>query len=286
MAIEVIDEPGALRRRVAQWRGAGERIALVATMGALHAGHVSLVSVAKRRAERVVVSIFVNPAQFAPTEDLAKYPRTFQDDCRLLTEANADLVWAPSVATMYPPGEATRVVPTGVAEGLEAEARPHFFAGVATVCCKLFNQVTPDLAVFGEKDYQQLAVVEAMVRDLAMPLQIVAAPTMREPDGLAMSSRNRYLSVDERRRAVELHATLIWLAGVVRERSDPGEACREAVARLSAAGFDAVDYVEVRNARTLAAVERPAEEGELRVLAAARIGTTRLIDNVAVPPIG
>src|SRR5262245_10249043 len=204
----------ALRRTVARWRGAGETVALVPTMGALHEGHLSLVRLARRRADRVVVSIFVNPAQFAPNEDFSTYPRTFARDLELLKQEKADLVWAPAnVAVMYPDGFATRVVPSGAAAaGLEDAFRPDFFAGVATVVCKLFTQVAPDLAVFCEKDYQQLKVVTHMARDLDLPLRIIGAPTVREKDGLAMSSRNLYLSADQRAVAPTLHRVLMLCA--------------------------------------------------------------------------
>ena len=270
-----------LRRIVAGWRRAGETVGLIPTMGALHEGHLELVRLARRRCTRVVTSIFVNPTQFAPTEDFSKYPRTFEDDCRKLETVGGDLVWAPTAPEMYPEGFATRVTPAGAAEGLESDFRPHFFGGVATVCCKLFTQVGPDIAVFGEKDYQQLAVVTQMVRDLNLPLEIVAAQTVREADGLAMSSRNRYLSPDERTRAVTINRVIVAVAAAVPQ----GDAALAAAlgdgrAALAAAGFGPIDYVEVRDAATLKAWDR-ASGRPARVLAAAWLGKTRLIDNVA-----
>src|SRR5437763_1415374 len=209
----------ALRRQVTHWRDAGERIALVPTMGALHAGHLALVRLARRRADRVVVSIFVNPAQFTPTEDFSTYPRTFAADVAKLAEEQADLVWAPAnVAVMYPAGFATRIVPEGPATvGLEDTFRPDFFKGVATVVAKLFIQVAPDIAVFGERDYQQLRVVTRMARDLDLPLKVIGAATVREPDGLAMSSRNVYLTNDERAVAPTLYRVLRLCAKKIAE---------------------------------------------------------------------
>ena len=275
----------ALREIVRGWRRAGARVALVPTMGALHAGHLELVRLARRHAERVVVSIFVNPAQFAPHEDLDRYPRTFAADLAGLATVGCDLAWAPTVTEMYPPGHATRVVPAGAAEGLESDFRPHFFGGVATVCTKLFCQVAPDVAIYGEKDFQQLAVMRQLVRDLDLPLEIIGAPTVREADGLAMSSRNRYLGEAERKIAPSLHRVLQGLAvrlgpaGGAHDASTIAGLCQAAGAELIAAGFAKVDYIAARDAATLAPVAgrtgRP-----LRILAAAWLGKTRLIDNV------
>jgi pantoate--beta-alanine ligase len=284
-----VETVAALREIVRGWRQRGETVALVPTMGALHGGHLELVELGHARADRVVVSVFVNPAQFAPHEDFDRYPRTLDSDLDKLATVACDLAWAPTVAEMYPAGaaaHATRVQPAGAALGLEADFRPHFFAGVATVCCKLFNQVQPDLAIFGEKDYQQLAVMRQMVRDLDMPLEILGAPTVREADGLAMSSRNRYLSADERRIAPALNAALQALAARL-AAAGPGltgttadALAAETVREIAAAGFGKVDYVAVRDADTLAALgeSRPAA---LRILAAAWLGKTRLIDNIA-----
>ena len=272
-----------LRRTVARWRAAGETVALVPTMGALHAGHLALVRLARRRADRVVVSIFVNPAQFAPNEDFATYPRTFAADVKVLREARADLVWAPAVADMYPHDFALQVVPEGPATvGLEDAARPHFFAGVATVIAKLFTQCMPDLAVFGEKDFQQLRVVAAMARDLDLPVKIVGAPTVREPDGLAMASRNVYLTPEERAVAPVLYRVLKLCAEKIAAGRVIAPILAEGRETLERAGFR-LDYLEARDAETL---RQPEKARPLRLLAAATLGRTRLIDNVAVrqPP--
>jgi pantoate--beta-alanine ligase len=270
-----------LRAQVKAWRGAGERVALVPTMGALHEGHLELVRIAKARCRRAVVSIFVNPAQFAPHEDFERYPRDEAGDLAKLAGVGCDLVWGPDASLMYPAGFATRIVPAGTAEGLESDTRPHFFAGVATVCCKLFTQVQPDIAVFGEKDYQQLCVVRQMVRDLDLPLEIVAAPTVREADGLAMSSRNAYLEPEERKVAPELYGVIREIAQVAAEGGIIAGAVAEGRARLEEAGFK-VDYLEVRDAETLEPDPHGAHRHPLRVLAAAWLGKTRLIDNIGV----
>lgn len=276
-----------LRGKLALVRTGGEAIALVPTMGALHEGHLSLVRLAKARCPRVVVSIFINPAQFGPGEDLSRYPRDEAKDLAKLAGAGCDFVWAPTVADVYPEGFATRIEAGGAAEGLESDFRPDHFGGVATVCCKLFGVVQPSIAVFGEKDYQQLCVIRRMVRDLNLPLDIVAGPTVREPDGLAMSSRNAYLSPKERRIAPALHAAIQSLAAAI-SRDIRDEAAlidrlrADTERRLIADGFARVDYVAVRDAETLAPIE-PNSRRSLRVLAAAWLGGTRLIDNVAVP---
>jgi pantoate--beta-alanine ligase len=247
-------------------------------MGALHEGHLDLVRLAKARCRRAVVSIFVNPAQFAPNEDFERYPRDEGGDLAKLAGVGCDLVWAPGRNEMYPDGFATRIVPAGSAEGLESDFRPHFFGGVATVCCKLFTQVAPDVAVFGEKDYQQLCVVKQMVRDLDLPLEIVGLPTVREADGLAMSSRNAYLSPGERRIAPLLHRTITGVANTAAKRADVASAIAEGKDALQAAGFK-LDYLEVRDAETLKP-PAPGTGRPLRVLVAAWLGKTRLIDNV------
>jgi pantoate--beta-alanine ligase len=272
-----------LRRNVARWRDAGATVALVPTMGALHAGHLALVRLARRRADRVVVSIFVNPAQFAPTEDFSSYPRTFAADLALLAEEKADLVWAPqSVGVMYPDGFATRIVPEGPARaGLEDAFRPDFFKGVATVVAKLFTQTMPDIAVFGEKDYQQLKVVTRMARDLDLPVRVIGAPTVRERDGLALSSRNVYLTADERAVAPVLCRVLRLCAAKIAQVRPIATILSEGREAITRAGF-ALDYLEARHAETLAPV-RSVKDGPVRLLVAARIGKTRLIDNIGVP---
>src|SRR5665213_3644424 len=225
-----------LRRALAPWRNGA--IALVPTMGALHRGHLALVREARKRARRVVVSIFVNPAQFAPSEDFASYPRNFADDIAALTAAKVDLVWAPSPAAMYPDGFATRIAPQGAAlAGLEDKIRPHFFGGVATVVAKLFTQVAPDFAVFGEKDYQQLRVVTQMAKDLDLPLKIVAVPTLREPDGLALSSRNAYLTESERQAATTLYRVLKASAAGIKAGAPIDSVLGAGRAKIERAGF-------------------------------------------------
>ena len=251
---------------------------MVPTMGALHDGHVSLVTEAKRHADAVVVSIFVNPAQFAPHEDFDAYPRTLDADLARLDGA-ADIVFAPTAREMYPQGFATTVTVGGPSAGLETDFRPHFFAGVATVVAKLLLAALPDVAVFGEKDYQQLQVVKRLASDLALPTQVIGAPTLRETDGLAMSSRNAYLSAAERKVAARLN--VILKDAIAQARGGDLRAAETAAAQaLLAAGFGSVDYVAIRDAKSLAQIatlERPA-----RILAAAKIGKTRLIDNMAV----
>jgi pantoate--beta-alanine ligase len=271
----------SLRTAVAAFRKKRECVALVPTMGALHRGHLALVKEAHRRADRVVVSIFVNPTQFAPTEDFGSYPRTFDTDIKALTAADTDLVWAPTADVMYPEGFATRVDPAGAAKvGLEDKFRPHFFGGVATVVAKLFLQVTPDVAIFGQKDYQQLRVVTQMARDLDLPLKVVGIPTVRERDGLALSSRNAYLSEAERAAAPTLARVLNACAGRIQRREPVEMVLEEGRAELGRSGF-AVDYLEARHALTLAPVAS-LKDGPIRLLVAAKLGTTRLIDNLAV----
>jgi pantoate--beta-alanine ligase len=278
---QVIRTVTALSRVLSQWRGRRERVALVPTMGALHAGHLALVRRAQGRADRVIVSIFVNPTQFAPHEDLNTYPRTFAADVAALASLRTDLVWAPSAETMYPAGFATRIVPEGPATaGLEDASRPHFFTGVATVVSKLLIQCEPDIAVFGEKDYQQLKVVTQLARDLDLKTRIVGVATVRDADGLALSSRNAYLSPAERAAAPVLHRVLMHCAEKIAAKQPIGSVLSAGHATISQAGF-IVDYLEARQTETLAPVSSFAE-GPLRLLVAARIGKTRLIDNVAV----
>ncbi len=270
-----------LRRAIANLRGRGRTIALVSTMGALHEGHFSLVRRAQSRADCVVVSIFVNPTQFAPHEDLTTYPQTFAADLAALAERQVDLIWAPSVQTMYPEGFATRVMPEGPARvGLEDASRPHFFAGVATVVAKLLIQCEPDIALFGEKDYQQLKVVTQLGRDLGLKTRIVGAPIVRARDGLALSSRNRYLSPAERQTAPVLYRALKEAAAKIGADAPLAEVVMEAREAITRAGLQ-LDYFEARNADTLEPLKGSIGE-PIRLLAAARVGTTRLIDNIAV----
>jgi len=279
-SVKVVRTLRDLRKLTAKWRQAGKTVALVPTMGALHAGHLSLVKLAKKKADKAVVSIFVNPTQFAPDEDLSRYPRDEAGDLQKLSHADADLVWSPSVEEMYPEGFSTGVRPGDAASDLEGAFRAHHFCGVATVCCKLFNQVTPDIAIFGEKDYQQLTVLRQMVRDLDTPLKLVAGPTKREKDGLALSSRNAYLTEAERKIATALYAVISELAEDAANGADIPTAVVNAKRKLVTAGFTKIDYVEVRDAETLSAA---ATDGRpLRVLVAAWLGKTRLIDNVPV----
>ena len=278
---QIVHTVKTLDRAVGKFRDSGDTLALVPTMGALHAGHLALVRLAQRRVDRVIVSIFVNPTQFAPNEDLKIYPRTFATDIAALDAANADLVWAPSVDTMYPAGFATRIVPGGPAmAGLEDAFRPHFFAGVATVVAKLLIQCEPDIAMFGEKDFQQLKVVTKLARDLGLKTRIVAAPIVREADGLALSSRNRYLTPDERAAAPMLYRVLCECAGAIAAGKPIALILDRGRAAIASAGF-ALDYLEARRGETLEPIEE-SKTGPIRLLVAARLGTTRLIDNVAV----
>lgn len=270
-----------LRRAIDSLRSRKATIALVPTMGALHDGHVSLVRAAKRRATRVIVSIFVNPTQFAPTEDFGSYPRTWKADLAKLAAEDVDLIWHPAVAAMYPNGFATRIVPEGAAVvGLEDRFRPHFFDGVATVVGKLFTQCRPDVAIFGEKDFQQLRVVTQMARDLDLGVKVIGSPTVRERDGLAMSSRNVYLSAEERQVAATLHRVMEETARRIRAGGDIEPVMAGGAETIRAAGFS-LDYFEIRNAETLAPVASR-KDGPLRILVAAVLDKTRLIDNMAV----
>ncbi|MBY0295701.1 MAG: pantoate--beta-alanine ligase [Methylobacterium sp.] len=270
----------ALRAQVGAWRVAEESVALVPTMGALHEGHLMLVRQARRSCARVVVSIFVNPTQFAPTEDFAQYPRDTERDLALLAQEGADAAYLPDVSTMYPPGFATTVSVAGLTDVLCGPLRPGHFAGVATVVTKLLLQALPNRALFGEKDYQQLQVIRRFVRDLDIPVVIEGVPTVREEDGLALSSRNQYLSAEERTVAPQLHAVLTRVAEAVRDGSETAPALAEGRASLDAAGFGPVQYLSVNDAESLAPLERV--DGPARVLAAAYLGRTRLIDNIAV----
>jgi pantoate--beta-alanine ligase len=269
-----------LDRATGAYRDAGERLALVPTMGALHGGHLALVRRARRRADRVAVSIFVNPAQFAPTEDFASYPRSFETDIAALRDEGVDLVWAPPREVMYPDGFATSVTVKGPATvDLEDRFRPHFFGGVSTVVAKLFAQCRLDFAMFGEKDYQQLKTVIRLAADLDLKVRVIGVATVREKDGLAMSSRNAYLSPAERAVAPMLYRTLKESAARIAVGEQIARVMSEGWLAIEAAGF-AVDYFEARHAETLRRIET-AEDGPLRLLVAARLGKTRLIDNIA-----
>ena len=277
--MQTVRQLNDLRAAIAAFRAEDARVAFVPTMGALHAGHIALVEAAKRPGTKVVASIFVNPKQFGPNEDLARYPRREAADARMLVEAGCDLLWLPPVETMYPDGFASNISVSGVTEGLDGAARPGHFDGVATVVAKLFNQVAPDAAYFGEKDYQQLQVIRRMVADLDFPIEVIGVPTQRDDDGLALSSRNIYLDEDERAKAVALPRTLGVAARAIARGEPATDVLAEAAGNLSAAGFD-VEYVTLVDAETLAT--DPTDDRPRRLLAAARIGTTRLIDNVAV----
>lgn len=255
-------------------------LALVPTMGALHAGHMALVGEAKRRAGFVAASLFVNPAQFGPNEDFARYPRREAEDARMLEEGGCELLWIPSVADMYPDGFSTSIRVAGVSDRWEGEARPGHFEGVATVVAKLLISVRPDIAFFGEKDFQQLAVIRQMTIDLNIPVEIAGVPTVREPDGLALSSRNSYLSADERLRAIALPEALQEARKSILEGAPVTPALEIARRSLAKAGFSKIDYVALVDATTLEPVDEP--RGEMRLIAAAIIGTTRLIDNLSI----
>ena len=255
-------------------------LALVPTMGALHAGHIALVETGKRHADKVAASIFVNPAQFAAGEDLDRYPRQEEADAAMLEAADCDLLWLPAVADIYPAGFATTVNVAGVSDRWEGAARPGHFDGVATVVAKLLLAAAPDVALFGEKDFQQLAVIRQMVTDLAIPVEIVGVPTVRDSDRLALSSRNAYLSVVERRRAVALPRALQAAAGAIRGGAKIEQSLEDAKETLRDAGFVKIDYLALVDATTLEPLDHPG--GDMRLIAAATIGATRLIDNLAV----
>ena len=274
-----------LRRQVSAWRAAGETIGFVPTMGALHEGHLSLVKLARGRASRVVASVFVNPTQFGPNEDFSRYPRQPEKDAALLEEAGCDLLFLPGVETIYPPGNATFVEPAGAAEGLEGACRPGHFRGVATVVCALFNLVRADVAVFGEKDAQQLAVIRQMVRDLHLPVEIIPGPTIREADGLAMSSRNAYLSPEERQAATVLHRSLRAAEELIRAGERRADEVRRRLREvLNTEPLARVEYAEVVDAESFQPVE--ILQDRLVLPLAVRVGGTRLIDNIRVTPPG
>ena len=280
--MQIVRESIALRELVAGWHGAGERVALVPTMGALHAGHMALVDAAKAGADRVVTSIFVNPLQFGPNEDLERYPRQEETDLAALKLIGCDAVWLPGASDIYPDSFATTVTVAGVSERWDGEARPGHFAGVATVVAKLLITVQPDVAVFGEKDFQQLAVIRRMVADLGLSIEIVGVPTVRDSDGLALSSRNAFLSSDERERALALPRALdeARVSIATGEHILVSTLLAVARAKLVEAGFTKVDYLALVDAATLEPLDHA--QGEMRLIAAATIGSTRLIDNISV----
>ena len=278
--MQSIREARQLTAALIALRAGGKSLALVPTMGALHAGHLTLIEEARRKADRVAATIFVNPLQFGANEDLDRYPRQEEKDAAMLAEAGCDLLWLPAAADMYPPGFATAVSVKGLSDRWEGEARPGHFDGVATVVAKLLCAVRPDIALFGEKDFQQLAVIRRMAQDLQLGVEVLGVETVRDLDGLALSSRNAYLSADERRRAVELPRALNEAAEQILSGAPVPEALEEAKNRLRAAGFSRIDYVALVNAMTLEPLDFPG--GPMRLIAAAVIGKTRLIDNIAV----
>ena len=281
-SIPIVRTPAALRARVAEVRSGGARVALTPTMGALHAGHLSLIEIGRKRADFVVASVFVNPTQFAPGEDFASYPRDESGDAALLKGAGCDLVYAPAAEAIYPPGFATTVSVAGVSAPLEGAARPSHFTGVATVVAKLLIQAAPDVAVFGEKDYQQLQVIRRLAVDLDLPTEIVGAPIVRDPDCLALSSRNAYLTPAERAAAPALQRALVAAARALSAGAEVAVAEAEGRAAIEQAGFDRVDYFETRDPSDLERLGPGPLSGQARLLAAASIGRARLIDNVAV----
>jgi len=278
--VQTVRDIGQLGSALAALRAGADRVALVPTMGALHAGHIALVEQARRQADRVVASIFVNPLQFGDGEDLDRYPRQEDDDARRLEDAGCDLLWMPTAEQMYPPGFATKVTVRGLGSRWEGEARPGHFDGVATVVAKLLCAVRPELALFGDKDFQQLAVIRRMALDLGLDVSIVGVPVVRDGDGLALSSRNAYLSQDDRARAVALPQALERAAEEIASGTDVGQALDQAKRALSDAGFSSVDYVALVDASTLEPLQEAA--GRMRLIAAATISGTRLIDNVPV----
>lgn len=280
--MQIIRDIIALRAALADLRAAGGGVALVPTMGALHDGHMALVEEARRHARHVVTSIFVNPTQFAPTEDLSTYPRREATDAHMLAEAGVAILWAPTVEQVYPQGFASAITVGGVAEPLEGAHRPGHFAGVATVVAKLFNQVQPDIALFGEKDWQQLAVIRRMARDLDFPLDIIGVPIQRDEHGLALSSRNAYLTDEERQQALALPRALGEAARRIVKGADVAQTLSHACDQLTAHGFGPIDYVALCDPDTLQPLDRLDRPG--RLLAAAKLGRTRLIDNLAVNP--
>jgi len=282
--LPVVRSVSALRNEIARWRKGGKTVALVPTMGALHAGHLALVAHGRSLCDRVVASLFVNPAQFAPHEDFARYPRDEASDAAKLDAAQTDLLYAPPLAEIYPPGFATTVDAGAIAQGQDGRFRSGHFQGVATVVTKLLLQASPDVACFGEKDYQQLHVVKRVVRDLDIPVRVEGVPTVREADGLALSSRNLYLSPEERRLAPMLYRVLRETAARLETGDDAPPALAAAVAMLARAGFTKIDYIEACDGETLAPLDRVDRPG--RLLAAVWLGKTRLIDNVPLAAAG
>jgi len=280
--LPTVDTVLKLRQQVSTWKKQGHTIALVPTMGGLHEGHLSLVDLAHKHCDRVIVSIFVNPTQFSPKEDFSTYPRNFKADAKALQRRGVHLIYQPLDTEMYSENETTRVSVGKVSEGLCGVSRPHFFEGVATVVCKLLCQASPDVAVFGEKDYQQLLVIRPMVRDLSIPTKIIGGKLIREADGLAMSSRNVYLTKSERKKAPLLFKTLQQVADIIESGHSVGQSIKAAKCQLTNHGFE-VDYLELRDADTLEPVKNKAKPGvNLRIFAAATLGKTRLIDNIQV----
>lgn len=279
LTLPIVRTVADLRAVVAGWRKAGLRVAVVPTMGALHEGHLSLLRLAKGKADRVIVTLFVNPTQFAPHEDFETYPRSEEADVALLHEAKCDLLYAPTAAVMYGEGFATGISVAGVSEPLDGLARPHFFGGVATVVAKLLIQTGADVAIFGEKDYQQLQVIKRMVADLDLPVTIIGAPTARAKDGLALSSRNAYLSPAQRKVAGQLNIIMAKAAEAVAKGGAISDAEAQGYAALLAEGFDRIDYFEFRDASDLRRLGPGPADGQPRLFAAAWLGQTRLIDN-------
>ncbi|MGE4281514.1 MAG: pantoate--beta-alanine ligase [Magnetospirillum sp.] len=282
-SIDIVRTKADLRARVQYWRDQGLSVAFAPTMGALHDGHLTLVRTALELADRVVVSVFVNPTQFGPNEDFSRYPRQEEQDAAALAGAGCHLLYAPSVDEMYPEGFATNIHVSGVSEGLCGDIRPGHFDGVATVVGKLLLQVGPHMALFGEKDWQQLTVIRRLVRDLDIPVEVVGVPTVREFDGLARSSRNAYLSQEERRIAPILHQVLSDMAEALRQGGEAATLCADGIRRITEAGFLSVDYLEVRAADSLVPLARL--DGPARILVAARLSGARLIDNLGVEPL-
>ncbi|MBO6559423.1 MAG: pantoate--beta-alanine ligase [Nisaea sp.] len=278
--MDIIRTKADLRNRVNSWRSAGETVALTPTMGAIHEGHLSLVRLGLERADRCVGTIFVNPRQFGPNEDFATYPRDEDGDFAKFETAGCSAVYAPGPEEIYAPGYKTEVIVHDISEVMEGASRPGFFTGVATVVSKLLIQAMPDIAIFGEKDYQQLAVIKTMARDLDLPMEILGAPTVREADGLALSSRNAYLSTDERQIAPALHAAIVAAAAAVQSGIAPAVAAEQARKAVLAAGFQQVDYIDIRDQDSFETATDPGEN--LRIFAAAKLGSCRLIDNIGI----